>query len=649
MTAQACVVITNPTGLHARPAVKLAQLAAGFDANIEVKVGEAGKWVKARSTARVMKLKAAAHSTLHFRAEGAQANDAVSALIAFVQRDFDEHAEQAQQTDTPQAQQQDEQAMPGSVANDAPAIQALSASPGLAHGVTFCLDHPPVRRTVANLAADPDSEAQALRAALAQARDELSKIADSTDQLGKDVIGFQLSLLADDEFLSPVFDEIADGAAASDAWTAVLGREIADYVTAQTDYQRSRSADIKDLSQRVTNAIHGGVDVEDIPVDAVLIMDELTPSQFLSMDWSRVRAIATFGGSAASHTAMLARAQGVPMLVQLACKPDLLVDGTTVIVDADSQCLVLAENAHVMERYAQRFAAQSQRRVRAVRYLGRAMTTRSGDAVRVMVNIDGGEPPADVQPEHCDGIGLTRTEFLFHGTNQLPDEATQLRFYCRLLTWAKGAPVTIRTLDAGADKPIRGLTLADEKNPFLGLRGVRLSLAYPDVLRVQLRALARAASTGSLNVMVPMVTIADEFERVRALLIEEHESLLREGIPAALPALGMMVEVPAAALAIDSFDAAFYSIGSNDLIQYVCAAGRDSAQVSELLDPLHSGVLELIARVAAHGARAGKPVSLCGEMAMRADCIPALLDAGVRTLSVPPKAIGATKAAIADA
>ena len=208
--------------------------------------------------------------------------------------------------------------------------------------------------------------------------------------------------------------------------------------------------------------------------------------------------------------------------------------------------------------------------------------------------------------------------------------------------------MTVRTLDAGGDKPIPGLTIEDESNPFLGLRGVRLSLSRPEVLATQLRALARAAVGADVKIMLPMVTKPDELDEVRRLLESEVQALRAAGIEAAAPRLGMMVEVPAAALTIESFDADFFSIGTNDLTQYVLAAGRDSTAVADLLDPLHPAVLELVSRVADAGARTGREVSVCGEMAARPESLRALLDAGIRTFSVPSAALARTKAALAD-
>jgi phosphotransferase system enzyme I (PtsI) len=239
-----------------------------------------------------------------------------------------------------------------------------------------------------------------------------------------------------------------------------------------------------------------------------------------------------------------------------------------------------------------------------------------------------------------------RTEFLFQGRENLPTEEEQYQIYRRMLEWAAGKPVTIRTLDAGGDKPITGLTQAGDINPFLGVRGVRLSLRNLDVFRAQLRALARAAVAGNLKVMIPMVTVPEELDRCRALLEEAREELRREGQVAQMPPLGMMVEVPAAALAIEDFNVDFFSIGSNDLIQYVAAASRDEPQLADLARPSRA-VFNLIGHVVKYADSSGRETSLCGDLAGDPEQVAALLDQGLRTFSVVPGALGPVRAAIA--
>jgi phosphotransferase system enzyme I (PtsI) len=271
--------------------------------------------------------------------------------------------------------------------------------------------------------------------------------------------------------------------------------------------------------------------------------------------------------------------------------------------------------------------------------------TKDRTPIRVLINVASPDELLGVDPAICDGIGLVRTELMLEG---LPGEEEQLAAYRRILEWAQGRPVTIRTLDAGGDKPIPGLTLPVEKNPFLGVRGLRLSFAAPAVFRIQLRAVLRAAVHGDLKVMLPMVTLPRELERARAILDEELAGLVAAGVPARRPRLGIMVEVPAAAIAADLFDAEFFSVGSNDLTQYVAAAGRDVAAVAELADPTQPAVLRLIHHVVRVAAERGVEISLCGDAGGDPAAIPHLLAAGLRTLSVAPALVGRTKLAVAE-
>jgi phosphotransferase system enzyme I (PtsI) len=280
-------------------------------------------------------------------------------------------------------------------------------------------------------------------------------------------------------------------------------------------------------------------------------------------------------------------------------------------------------------------------------YLHAPAATASGERVQVLINVADGTELERIDVAHCDGIGLVRTELLLRTMEELHDEERQYKMYRRIMLWAQGKTVTVRTLDAGGDKPIPGYTADGEGNPFLGVRGVRLSLLHPQVLTTQLRALARAAALGPLKVMVPMVTVPHELDQVRTLLDSTLQSLRQNNVPCAMPELGMMVEVPAAALAIDQFETGFYSIGSNDLIQYVTACSRDSGPLMSLQDPLQPAVLRLIKQVVEHANNNQIAVSLCGDMASDVRCIPALLDLGLRCLSVSPAALGRVKGVVA--
>jgi len=373
---------------------------------------------------------------------------------------------------------------------------------------------------------------------------------------------------------------------------------------------------------------------------------DLQPSRFLGMDWSKGGAILLSEGSPTSHVAMLARARGVPMIVGLGELPRS-IDGIA-LIDGGAGQAILSPDQQSFDQFIARRAEEDTVSARAAKLLLDDAKTKTGEAVTILINVADPVELDAIPPALCDGIGLVRTEFLFSDDRNFPDEDAQYRVYRRLVEWASGRPVTIRTLDAGGDKPIKNLTFDGESNPFLGVRGIRLSLVRPDLFRVQLRALARAASHGPIKVMAPMVTIPSELATVRHMMAEEVDSLKARGVAAALPPIGMMVEVPAAALAMDLFDADFFSIGSNDLTQYVTAAGRDIGAVADLADPKHPAVLRLIAMIAAQGKDMQREVSLCGDAGGDPALIPLLLNAGIRCLSMAPSMVARAKLIISE-
>jgi phosphotransferase system enzyme I (PtsI) len=315
-------------------------------------------------------------------------------------------------------------------------------------------------------------------------------------------------------------------------------------------------------------------------------------------------------------------------------------------VDATRGLVLVDPSAEEAAHFERQREAGAAREMAANRFLHLPSETRDGVRITTLINIGDPSELDQLDPAICDGVGLVRTELLFEG-EALPSEDAQAAIYERIVRWADGRPVTFRTLDVGGDKPIQGLTPEGESNPFLGVRGVRLTLARPDVFLPQLKALARAAVLGDVEIMIPMVSLPSELEASRALLRQACAELAEAGVHHRLPALGMMVEVPAAALTLDLFDAAFLSIGSNDLTQYVMAAGRDIAAIATLADPAHQAVMRLIRAIAAHGERTGVKVSLCGDAGGDERLIPLLLANGLRTLSMSPRLLALAKQAIA--
>ena len=521
-----------------------------------------------------------------------------------------------------------------------------AASPGLAIGPVTMLTAAVARRTASD---DPAQEAAALRAAIEGARAEIAEQIKTIQGEVADILEFQVAMLEDDALAVAAYEVISVGITADHAWRLALDEEIAGYRAAEDEYFRARAADIIDIRDRVLAHLIGVDTVARIASGSIVAADDITPSTFLAADWSHGGAIALAGGSPSSHVAMLARARGAPMVVGLGPLSWNGQPPALALVDGDAGSVIFDPEPETRRLFEQRMAAANAELAEAEAASLAAAYTADGRRIVVLLNIAAPEDLAGLDPAICDGIGLVRTEFLFEASHGLPDEDTQYAVYRRILDWAQGRPVTIRTLDAGGDKPIKGLTIDGESNPFLGLRGIRLSLARPEVFRVQLRALSRAAVHGVLKVMLPMIAVPTELDRAAVMLDAEFEALRAEGIACARPPLGIMVEVPAAALRAEDFGAAFYSIGSNDLTQYTMAAARDIGAVADLNDAGNPAVLALIARTVEAARKRGVEVSLCGDAAGDTRLTTALLATGLSTLSVAPVTVARLKAAIAKA
>lgn len=526
-------------------------------------------------------------------------------------------------------------------------LHGRPASPGLTFSRLFVMAEADSGGS-AHAVGDAAAEAERLRQAIHRATEQLEAVSGSAAEDAREILEFQIAMLGDESLAEPALTAIADGAAAEPAWAAALDAQVADYANAEDEYFRARAADMEDLRDRVLNALTGR-QMEAVPAGAVLVARDLPPSRFLGIEWRDGAAIALAAGSPTSHVALLARARGIPMVVGLGNDVLRVPSGQEAMVDGERGTLVVAPDALTRAAAAERGVEIAQRRKLAEGFRLKPGAMPSGEPVMVMINAAGPDELQPLDPAMCDGIGLVRSEFLFHDGARLPDEETQYQAYRRILEWAGERPVTIRTLDAGGDKPVKGLTLDDEGNPFLGTRGIRLSLLKPAVFRVQLRALCRAAMHGNLKIMLPMVAVPSDLARGREHLDAVVAELQAAGIPHRRPALGIMVEVPAAAIAIDRFDADFYSIGSNDLTQYVMAAARDIATLADYADAADPAVLSLIARTVEHGRKTGREVSLCGDAASDPRIVPHLLKAGLRVLSVSAASVGLVKAAIAGA
>ncbi len=497
----------------------------------------------------------------------------------------------------------------------------------------------------------PSEEEMALRRAIAKAAADLEALADVASGDGAEILAFQVEMLSDPALIEDILKGIEKGQAALTAWDSSLEAQIDDFAKADDDYFRARASDLDDLKDRVGRALSGSKDVAPDLIDGALLLDQdLTPSRFLALDFEKLSGIVLRLGSVNSHVSMLARTRGLPMIVGLdQAINDIGTDGEQAIIDAEDGLLIVAPTATTRTNYENKLSAIDDQASMAEAKKHQSAITKDGQAIDVLINVDHPAAVDDDTLTASDGVGLLRTEFLFMGRGDLPDEEEQFLVYRSLLDRLDGRPSIIRTLDIGGDKPLPGVQQAKETNPFLGLRGIRFCLAHETIFKVQVRALLRAADQRSLKVMLPMVCTQSEIEQASRIFSACFDELQAKGVPAAIPPIGIMVETPAAAIAIDQLDAAFYSIGSNDLIQYVMAAARDATDsVADLLDPVHPAIGRLISQVVAHGRKSGKEVSLCGDMASDPSLLPLLLHTGLRKISVAPASLGRIKAKIAQ-
>ena len=524
--------------------------------------------------------------------------------------------------------------------------RGISAVPGCALGELFFIS--PQKNKIQEPAYNNTNDRRDLEPAVNEAVKELYAMMKihTEDSQAKDIIEFQVEMLQDNEFLEQVLEKINESNSVLSAWQDVLNDEISDYKNSDDEYFQARASDLLDIKERVSRLLTGNRSVI-IPEHCVVVADDLAPSEFLSTNWGS-GGIALLHGSVNSHVAMLARSRNIPMLVNLESLPDIDTTKGFAFLDAQAGELTVGISLSERERYHKKLLNQQQHEQSNKKFLYKPALLKDQTKVTVQINVADPSELNHLNPQCCDGIGLVRTEFLFHDRAKLPDENEQYQVYRELLQWAQGRPVTVRTLDAGGDKPIKGLTFNNEKNPFLGVRGLRLSLLNQAVFIQQIRALLRASAHGELKVMLPMVTAPEEVEQVNEIMTAQLQQLISEGHQAERPPLGIMVEVPAVAISIELFNADFYSIGSNDLIQYVTAVSRDSSALQYLAQPNNSAVEKLMRAVIGYAADTSKEVSLCGEMAADPDYIGNLLEFGLRNFSVNPTALARTKRIIIE-
>jgi multiphosphoryl transfer protein len=626
--------VANPHGLHARPAARLVSEVRALDASVQLRnLTTGGSPVPAGSLSRVATLAALRGHEVEVRASGPQAQEAVEHLLTLAARRFDETVEETAEPPAPSV--------------TAPANGPLPASPGIAIGplrqltaVPLDLDQQPV--------GEPAAEWRRIVESVAAVRRDVEHVRVVTArEVGAEqasIFDAHLSLLSDAEMLADVKARTSTGVGAVSAWAGCLADVEREWASLPDPYLRERAADVHAVGDQVLRALTGEP-ARRLTSKGVLVASDLTPAEAASLDLGLVTGVVLAHGSPSSHAAILARARDIPVVVAAGREVLGISEGTTILLDGSSGELHVDPSPELLKAYERRAADAAEQHARQLALAEQPAVSRDGTAIAVAANLGSVADARAALEAGADGAGLVRTEFLFLDRSAAPDVGEQQGEYDAIAKAMDGRRITLRTLDVGGDKPLPYLPMPQEANPFLGQRGIRLSLAHRDLLRHQMVAICHTARRFPTSIMIPMVSTPAELIEARQVLTEAAGP---GGIPDGLH-IGSMIEVPSAALKIEAFlpYLDFVSIGTNDLTQYALAAERGNGAVAALSDALDPGVLQLIDHVC-RSAAGRIDVAVCGEAASDELAIPVLVGLGVRELSVSPPAVPRVKAAVRE-
>ncbi|EOV8709802.1 phosphoenolpyruvate--protein phosphotransferase [Staphylococcus pseudintermedius] len=536
-------------------------------------------------------------------------------------------------------------------------IKGIAASDGVAIAKAYLLVEPDL--SFSNEKTDqPEAEVQKFNEALNNSKIELTKIRNhAEEQLGADkaaIFDAHLLVLDDPELIQPIEEKIKnESASAPQALTEVTQNFITIFESMDNEYMKERAADIRDVAKRVLAHILG-VELPNpsiIDESVIIVAHDLTPSDTAQLNKQYVQGFVTNIGGRTSHSAIMSRSLEIPAVVGTKSISESVQQGDMVIVDGLTGDVIVNPSDDEIKAYQHKRESFFADREALKQLRDEPSKTLDGHEVELAANIG---TPNDLEGVHnngAEGIGLYRTEFLYMGRDNMPTEDEQFEAYKKVLESMEGKRVVVRTLDIGGDKELPYLNLPEEMNPFLGCRAIRLCLDQPEIFRPQLRALLRASAYGKLNIMFPMVATIQEFRDAKALLLEEKENLKQEGVEVSDDIeLGIMVEIPATAALADVFakEVDFFSIGTNDLIQYTMAADRMSERVSYLYQPYNPSILRLIKQVIDASHQEGKWTGMCGEMAGDETAIPLLIGLGLDEFSMSATSILKARRQIKD-
>lgn len=626
------LIVPLAHGIHARPAARIAELAKTFDAETALMIAD--RRANARSPVGLMALAIRHGDAIRILASGPDAPAAAAALADLIEGGMGEGAPVAANTPATRLQplaspESAEPPPPAELPRDG-VLKGVLAAPGLAIGKA-------VRLASADIVVREDGEGAAqeeaaLTTALDTVRARIGQAAETGDKARKAILAAHQAFLDDPELVGGARRAIAAGKSAGFAWRQAVGGYVEALRALGDRRMAERVDDLIDLERQVLRALSGEEEAgATLAPGSILLADELLPSQLMNADPAALAGFATARGGPTSHVAILAAAMGVPALVAVGGALTRVKDGATLILDAEAGTMRVAPDAKALEAAQTALAQRQERKAAAKTAAHEPAVTRDGARIEVFANTGSVADAQAAIANGAEGSGLLRTEFLFLDRETPPDEDEQARQYQAIADALDGRPLIIRTLDVGGDKAAPYLPIPAEENPALGLRGVRVSLWRPHLLKTQLRAILRVRPLGQCKIMVPMVASLDELRAVRAVLEEAKREL---GITDPVE-LGVMIETPAAAVTADllAAEADFLSIGTNDLTQYVLAMDRGNPELAAGIDALHPAVLRMIDQTCKGAARHKRWVGVCGGLASDLDATAILLGLGVTELS----------------
>ncbi|HCN60890.1 MULTISPECIES: phosphoenolpyruvate--protein phosphotransferase [Mammaliicoccus] len=527
-------------------------------------------------------------------------------------------------------------------------LKGIAASDGVAISKAYLLVEPDLSFSSENIS-DVDGEVEKFKAAVNQSKVELTQIRNNAEkQLGADkaaIFDAHLLVLEDPELLNPIEENIRNNKVnAPTALEEVSSNFITIFENMDNEYMKERAADIRDVSKRILAHILG-VELPNpsmINESVIIVGEDLTPSDTAQLNKEFVKGFATNIGGRTSHSAIMSRSLEIPAVVGTKDITSRVKHGDSLIIDGLSGDVIIDPTEDEVQAYEQKHTNFLAEKEELAKLVNDESVSKDGVHVELAANIGTPKDLTGVKNNGAEGIGLYRTEFLYMGRDNMPSEEEQFEAYSKVLKEMDGKRVVVRTLDIGGDKELSYLNLPKEMNPFLGYRAIRLCLDQTDIFRTQLRALLRASEFGKLNIMFPMIATIKEFRDAKAILLEEKEKLVSEGVKVDDDIeIGIMVEIPSTAALADIFakEVDFFSIGTNDLIQYTMAADRMSERVSYLYQPYNPAILRLVKQVIEASHKEGKWTGMCGEMAGDNTAIPLLLGLGLDEFSMSATSI----------